>query len=256
MADYDVLYSFPDKAAAEVGWDYVGPDHTGLQTRDTDGAWCWTDSGSPSSNTGPPSGIACVYTETSSPVTGGDEFLMTLAAAVSAAIYALFVTFNRCVYGNTGGHLYFEAWNGVDWVNIADWDLDGVTTFTPVGPYDFTSYSNADFKIRFRTVVGGTNAYQNDVAIDEVRIYGNLKAAYKLEGITKDKTGAALGNCECYACEDLGTSAVFRKYDESDGVGNYLAGGLPNNNAAHFVIAFKGTDLMDITDFVLEPMEE
>lgn len=185
--DYDETYTFPDKTTGEVGWDYVGPDHTGLKARNTDGAWCWTDTGSPSSNTGPPSGVACVYTETSSPVAVDDEFFMTLATAVSAATYGLYVTLDRCTYGVTQAHLYFEAYNGTAWVSIDDWAGDSTTTFTSEGPYDFTSYSNADFKIRFRTIVAGTK-YKNDMAVDTVRIYGDAKGGEEFQKTLSDTT--------------------------------------------------------------------
>jgi hypothetical protein len=170
--NYDQTYTLDTLVAAEADWDFVGPDLNDLQAVDTDGAWCWTDTGSVSSGTGPPSGVACVYTETSSPVTAGDEFFMTLTNPVDAGSYALNVTFDRCTQGDASAHLYFEAWNGSGWVPVDDWAGDSTTTFTSEGPYDFSSYDNSDFKIRFRTVVGGTT-YQNDMSVDTIRIYGN-----------------------------------------------------------------------------------
>jgi hypothetical protein len=195
MADYDVTYSMNSKSEAEVGWDYVGPQGNNVQSENTAGYWCWTNTGSSSSGTGPPSGVPCVYTETSSPVAIGNEFFMTLTDPVSAAMYELFITFDRCTYGNVSAHLYFEVWDGSQWVLIDDWPGDSVTTFTSEGPYDLSAYTNPDFKIRFRTVVGGT-AYQNDMAVDEVRIYGNYRASYEIAGVTKSKNGNILGSCE------------------------------------------------------------
>lgn len=170
---YDTTYSFDSLAANSGDFTFVGPDHTGLQVRDTDGGWCWTSTGSVSSSTGPPSGTACVYTETSSPVAVSDEFTMTLATAneVDASAYLLYVTFDVCLYGNTSGHAYFEAFDGTDWNSIDDWALSSTSTMQSQGPYNFTAYDNDDFSIRFRSVVGGTT-YQNDFAVDEVRIYG------------------------------------------------------------------------------------
>lgn len=170
---YDQTYSFDTLAGNSGDFIWDGPDVDVLSARDTDGAWCWTSTGSVSSSTGPPTGTACVYTETSSPVAAADVFIMTLAVAneVDASLYALYVTFNNCMYGNTAGHQYFEAWNGTSWQAIDDWAGNTTTTFTSRGPYDFTAYTNSDFSIRIRNVVGGT-AYQNDFAVDQVRIYG------------------------------------------------------------------------------------
>jgi len=170
---YDVTYSFDSLIAAESGWDFVGTadeGYTTLQAKDTDGAWCWTDDGSISSNTGPPTGTACVYTETSSPVGTGDTFSMTLTSALDASTKDFFVTFDRCTQGTISAHLYFDAYNGSTWDSIDDWAGDAVTTFTSEGPYDFSAYTNVDFKIRFRTIVTGTT-YENDMAVDTVRIY-------------------------------------------------------------------------------------
>jgi hypothetical protein len=178
---YDQTYTLDTLVAAEADWDFVGPDLNDLQAVDTDGAWCWTDTGSPSSGTGPPTGVACVYTETSSPVQVGDEFFMTLTNPVDAGSYALNVTFDRCTQGDSGAHLYFEAWDGSSWVPVDDWAGDSTTTFTSEGPYDFSSYDNSDFKIRFRTVVGGST-YQNDMSVDTVRIYGNGRPPMTIVG--------------------------------------------------------------------------
>jgi hypothetical protein len=175
--DYDVTYSFTTQSQAAVGWVYDGPgSYDGLQTRDTRPYWCWTNTGSPSNGTGPPSGVPCVYTESSSPGAAGDVYIMTLAGTVDASAYGLYVTFNTCTQAQSAGTLYFEAYNGSTWVGIASWSGNTTTTFTSRGPYNFTAYANSDFKIRFRVVTGGT-AYQNDFAIDEVRIYGNTKAS-------------------------------------------------------------------------------
>lgn len=142
------------------------------------GYWCWTNTGSPSSGTGPPSGVACMYTETSSPSAVGDVFYAELRTAINASLYNLSVSFQTCMQGNSAGTLYFEAWDGSDWNIIAQWSGDSGTSFTSRGPYDFSptgeDYDNTDFKIRFRVVTGGTS-YQNDFAVDTVSITGTDK---------------------------------------------------------------------------------
>jgi hypothetical protein len=81
------------------------------------------------------------------------------------------------MYGNTSGTMYFEAWDGGSWNIIDSWSGNSTTSFTSRGPYNFSAtglnYTNSDFKIRFRIVTGGTS-YQNDFAVDEVYLYGDL----------------------------------------------------------------------------------
>jgi len=188
--DFDDLYSFSDQAGANDYWllssdvttatNYA--DHEAQAAENVNGGlWCWTDTGSPSGSTGPPPGTACIYTETSTSGTGkpvaGSQFFATLRNPIDAGQYGLYVTFNTVLYGDTTGTVYFEAWDGVaTWDVIDTFTGDSNTTFTSRGPYDLTSYDNSDFKIRFRTVVGTGNVYQNDFAIDEVHIYGDAKA--------------------------------------------------------------------------------
>lgn len=173
---YDVTYDFSTLAGNQSDFTWDGPDVDVLSAENTDGAWCWTSTGSTSSTTGPPSGTACVYTETSSPVEVGDEFIMTLASAneVDASAYSLFVTFDNCMQGSTTGQLYFEAWDGSAWQSIDDWLGDSTTAMTSRGPYDFTSYTNSDFSVRFRVIVAGTT-YYNDFSVTDIRIYGDDK---------------------------------------------------------------------------------
>ena len=186
---YDETYSFSVQSEANDEWllssdvtdatDYA--DHEAQNADNANGGlWCWTSTGSPSGSTGPPTGTACIYTETSTSGSGtpaaGSQFFCTLRTAVDAGQYAIYVTFNTCMYGDTTGVAYFEAWDGVDtWDIIDTFNGDSTTTFTNRGPYDLTDYENADFKIRFRTVCGTGNIYQNDFSWDEVRIYGDLK---------------------------------------------------------------------------------
>lgn len=181
MVDYDVTYTFDSKATS-TGWDYVGKYYTGIQDRDSDGGWCWTDTGSVSSGTGPPSGIPCVYTETSSPVSVGDEFTMTLSSPVDASIYGLYVTCDVSLHGDADGKAYIEAYNGSTWDTLWTWSLNQTEDFQSKGPFDCTSYNNNDFKIRFRTDVQGS-AYKNDFAVDNIRIYGDLKVVCSCQRI-------------------------------------------------------------------------
>ncbi len=176
---YDKTYSFNTLNEANDGsWEYWNTDigYHSVADRGTYQYWCWTDSGTPSDPTGPPSGISCIYPETSSPTEVGDVYIATLSdtEAIDTRLHGIYVTFDTCMQGDPAGHMYFEYWDGDSWEIRDDWAGDSITTFTARGPYDFTALENDDLKIRFRVVVGGTNFY-NDFAFDEVKIYGYLK---------------------------------------------------------------------------------
>lgn len=162
------------------------------------GYWCWTNTGSPSTGTGPPTGTACMYSETSSPSAVGDVFYAELRTAINASANDIHtVSFNNCMYGNTSGMMYFEAFNGSTWDVIDSWAGNATTTFTSRGPYDFGpsgyNYTNTDFKIRFRIVTGGTS-YQNDFAIDTVYIESDPNASIEQEGYRWYNDGTESGS--------------------------------------------------------------
>lgn len=259
MADYDETYSFDSLAANSADFIWDGPDVDVLSVENTDGSWCWTNDGSTSSGTGPPVGTACVYTETSSPVAVSDVFIMTLAVAneADADAYDLFVTFNTCTYGNTSAHLYFEAFDGADWNAIDDWAGNATTTFTSRGPYNFNAYTNTDFSIRFRTVVAGTT-YTNDMAVDEIRIYGDSSTTYSISGVTYDKAGTIAGSCDVFLCRDNGDdTATYLAHTTSNvTTGAYSFVGA-YSTADHFVITWKDDTphIFDCSDHVLQGTE-
>ncbi len=85
------------------------------------------------------------------------------------------------------------------------------------------------------------------------------QVTYKLEGVTKDKTGTPKATCECYLCKDNGdNTATPVAYDQSDGSGNYSFTGIGDNDAAYFVISWKDDSphVFDVTDHVLQPVVE
>lgn len=83
---------------------------------------------------------------------------------------------------------------------------------------------------------------------------------YKLEGITKDKDGVALGSCPCFLCKDNGDNTLsFVDYVLSNAsTGAYSFTGLEDNDSAYLVIAWKdlATHVFDVTDFILTPVVE
>jgi hypothetical protein len=93
-----------------------------------------------------------------------------------------------------------------------------------------------------------------------VAIKPGAAATYKLEGITKDKDGVALGSCPCFLCKDNGdNTASFIAYLLSNSsTGAYSFTGLADNDPNYFVIAWKdlATHVFDVTDFIQTPVVE
>lgn len=85
------------------------------------------------------------------------------------------------------------------------------------------------------------------------------QVTYKLEGITKDKTGTPKATCECFLLKDNGDNTCsYIAYDQSDGSGNYSFTGVGDNDAAYFVVSWKADSphVFDVTDHVLQPVLE
>lgn len=83
---------------------------------------------------------------------------------------------------------------------------------------------------------------------------------YELTGVTKNKGGGTLANCECFLCKDnLDDTASFIAHTQSDGSGNYVfAGLLADTDPQFFVISWKDAvpHVFDVTDHVLQLVEE
>jgi hypothetical protein len=85
-----------------------------------------------------------------------------------------------------------------------------------------------------------------------------LQTVYQIQGITRDKNGTVLGNCDVFLCRDNGNNtATFLAHTTSDannGVYNFEGG---YGTANHFVIAWKDDSphIFDCTDHVLQGNE-
>jgi hypothetical protein len=165
---------------------------------------------------------------------------------IDASAYALSFRFdwNMNVNDNADATLHVDAWNGVSW----DADVNGGTVntgssgdaWTTEGPIDLSGYSNNDFKLRIRYVVGTGTLENNDVAIDNLDISGiaiatSYHPAYAHTITTSANcattchtdTGAAIitgthnvvvNPADCYICHQSATAAVIQAiYDGADG---------------------------------------
>ena len=105
----------------------------------------------------------------------------------------------------------------------------------------------------------GTNlSTDGELAIQFAVMGGEPPQEYKVEGITKDKDGTALGSCHTFLCKDNGDNTCsFIAYVLSNVItGAYSFAGLYNNDPAYFVISWKDDTphVFDVTDHVLQPM--
>lgn len=263
---YDQTYDFDSFADAAADFDYHSSNaSSGEQVVNEPTSngnapdWQWTDEASPSSGTGPPGGEGCVYPETSSPAAAGNECWCVLKAAeqIDAALYLLNVTASICTLGNTAGAIYLEAWDGGSWNALASWAGSATTTWQSVGPYDCSAYTNSDFRVRYRVVVGTGNTYQCDFAISQLRVYGSDRPAYALSGVTKDASGDALGSCQVFLFKDNGddTCSFIAHQVSNSSTGAYSFTGIADGDPAYFVVAWKDDSphVFDVSDHVLQP---
>ena len=143
---------------------------------------------------------------------------------IDASVYALSFEF---VYNMTGApmdtgpaSLHVDAWNGSSWDN----DVTGgaiqsgqQTSWTSSGTIDLSSYTNSDFKVRLRYIVSsGGNVYQNDVAVDDLHIYGNVRSSGYIVSPEVDHDWVAgqdeWGEIEWNTTEPTGSDSLMHVY--------------------------------------------
>lgn len=151
--------------------------------------WQRNNTTTPSTGTGPGGGFSStwyVYTETSSPVTNGQEALL-LSNTINASLYDLTVSFrvHMVGMGDGSGYLAMECWDGSAWneewrqtgpngatEDGTDYVLESINVGGGAGDSSHV-YVNTDFQVRFRLHVSNAgNSYQNDAALDVITIAG------------------------------------------------------------------------------------
>ena len=87
-----------------------------------------------------------------------------------------------------------------------------------------------------------------------------IALTYKIDGITKDKDGTALGSCHTFLVKDnLDDTYTYKAYQLSNSsTGAYSFTGLVDNDANYQVIAWKDDTphVFDVTDHILTPVAE
>jgi hypothetical protein len=161
---------------------------TGVNGSDGTMGWVVLSGATGSGSTGPTAGNPdpYVYLESSASsqtygvdVTAGSSQYIESNVIDAGAYTTLDFTFdwNMNVNQNTDASLHLDAWNGTSW----DLDITGGAintgnngdTWVTTGPVDLSSYSNADFQLRIRYIVGSAGSiFHNDVAVDNLVING------------------------------------------------------------------------------------
>jgi hypothetical protein len=213
---------------------------TGVNGSDSTLGWVALSGSTGSASTGPGAGNSdpYVYLESSASsqtygvgVTAGStqylESNIIDASALSSLTFAF--DWNMNVNGNSDATLHLDAWNGTTW----DLDITGAALNTgnngdvwvPVSPLNLIGYTNTDFQLRFRYIVGTAgNVYHNDVAVDNLEFVGTsgaisiLARVHWTEILTttsniqlsnwRGDTADADANFEWQAIEFVGTGAV------------------------------------------------
>ncbi len=144
----------------------------------------------------------------------------------------------------------------------ADWDSSTVTMTTVVSDSSQPSHSHAH---GFADGAGETltltwSAADHTAMIGVAIIPGAAGPTYKMEGVTKNLAGAALGSCHCFLVKHTGGSTMeYLDYTLSNAsTGVYSFTGIVDNDSEYLVIAWKDDTphVFDATDYVLTPVVE
>jgi len=120
------------------------------------------------------------------------------------------------------------------------------------------SAASHSFQLRWQDIANGDS--DSGRARTFFAIEFAITTTYKVEGITKDNAGSALGSCKCFLVKDNGDDTyTFLAYQLSNSsTGAYSFTGLTDSSSVYQVIAWKDDSphVFDVTDHVLVPVEE
>ena len=134
--------------------------------------------------------------------------------------------------------------------------MTGVQDETLDGATHTAAYGSADGAGETLNVLWGSadHCVMMGVAVQPVQII------YKLEGITKDKDGNALGSCVCHLVKNpsTGNMTPLQRVVSNATTGAYSFTGIGDNDSEYLVIAWKDNTphVFDCTDWVLTPVTE
>jgi hypothetical protein len=117
-------------------------------------------------------------------------------------------------------------------------------------------YGGADGAGETIVCTWGTADHTAGMAVAIAQAVGDT---YKIEGVTKNLAGAALGSCHCFLVKHTGGAMTFIDYVLSNAsTGAYSFTGIVDEDPNYLVIAWKddAPHVFDATDYVLTPVIE
>ena len=122
------------------------------------------------------------------------------------------------------------------------------------------SAASHSFQLRWASIAGGNTDSGRARTFFAIEFTQVPPVTYKIEGITKNLAGSALGECKCFLVKDNGDDTyTFLAYQLSNvSTGAYSFTGLTDGSSVYQVIAWKDDTphVFDVTDHVLVPIEE
>jgi len=272
-------YTFDTQGGADaLAFIWTDPLGTGLQVANTARRWSHGTNDTASTGVGPTSGAGgnpdgYAYTEMSSPGAFNDVFTMELDTnfdcAANSNVTVKWKTNQRGEFNDATCQLQSNE-NGAGWVNRGSLfggsgDPDKVATggvqIWSQRSVDISALGVSHASTRARLVVTAPAAgttWHSDYGIDEFEVLTSV--FYKLDGITKDNAGTALGSCECHLFKDNldDTSSFVAHLTSNVSTGAYSFTGLTDNDSQYFVVAWKddAPHVFDVTDHNLQPVAE
>ena len=152
----------------------------GTWTNSSSDDFNWTNKtgGTNSSNTGPSGaneGTRYIYTETSSPVTNGDIAILESPGFDFTSLSNPEILFDYHMYFNgsaNGGTLNLDVSTdgGSNWSNLWTKSGDQGNTWHDDEIVSLSTYGGSTIHLRFHFTVGTNTSYQNDCALDDIKI--------------------------------------------------------------------------------------
>jgi len=167
----------------------------------------------------------------------------------------------------TGGNQWFDTdISDISIISGTTYHVAHITSTAPSTQWRYRNSNPANGGSHYKSGVTYPTFPTSPNSGPSTRRYGAYRmghvdtSTYKIEGVTKNKDGNILSECDCFLFK-LNTdedNATYINYDKSDANGNYSFTGLDDNDTKYFVIAWKDNTphVFDCTDHVLTGIEE
>ena len=271
-------YTFDTQTGSDaLAFTWTDPVGTGLQQANTARRWSHDTNDTTSSNVGPTSGAGgspdgYVYTEMSSPGAFNDVFTMELDVAfdcnANTNVTVRWKTNQRGNDNDATCQLQTNE-NNAGWVNRGslfggsgdpDKVLTSGTQIWSQRSVDISALGVNDASTKARLVItapaSGTT-WHSDYGIDEFEVLTLL--LNKIDGVTKDKDGAALGSCKVFLLQDNLDDTVSQiDFQTSNGSGVFSFMGIEDASSTYILMVWKDDTphVFDVSDHNITPVPE